>query len=90
MSFWDEKEAKRLFQKLPFYNVLFEKPKIKYLSSIDLQHDLPFYDELNVDEISKAYKAYARSYDIKIIDLKDPIAQLEASKSSMNICLKTF
>ena len=25
MSFWDEKEAKRLFQKLPFYNVPIEK-----------------------------------------------------------------
>ena len=25
MSFWDEKEAKPLFQKLPFYNVLIEK-----------------------------------------------------------------
>ena len=29
MNFWDEKEAKILFQKLPFYNVLIEKPKIK-------------------------------------------------------------
>ena len=28
MSFWDEKEAKRLFQKLPFYNVLFENQKL--------------------------------------------------------------
>ena len=25
MSFWDEKEAKRLFQELPFHNVLNEK-----------------------------------------------------------------
>ena len=25
MSFWDEKEAKRLFQELPFYNVLIKK-----------------------------------------------------------------
>ena len=29
MSFWDEKEAKRLLQKLPFY-VLIEKPRIKH------------------------------------------------------------
>ena len=40
MSFWDEKEAKRLFQKLPFYNVLIETSK-----NIDLLHELPFYDE---------------------------------------------
>ena len=27
MSFWDEKEAKILFEELPFYNVLIEKPR---------------------------------------------------------------
>ena len=31
MSFWNEKELKTLFQELPFYNVLTEKPKIKHL-----------------------------------------------------------
>ena len=45
MSFWDTKE---LFQILPFYNVLIEKPKIKHLSTIKLLHELPFYDELSV------------------------------------------
>ena len=35
MSYWDEKEAKRLFQKLPFYNVLIEKLRIKQLKKID-------------------------------------------------------
>ena len=29
-EFWDEKEAKNLFQTLPFY-VLIEKPEIKHL-----------------------------------------------------------
>ena len=51
MSFWDEKKAKRLFQKPPFYNVLIEKPKIKHLSNKDLLHELPFYHELSVLEI---------------------------------------
>ena len=31
-----KKETKRLFQKLPFYNVLTEKPRIKRLKNIDL------------------------------------------------------
>ena len=31
MSFWYEKEAKKLSQKLPFYNVLIEKQKNKHL-----------------------------------------------------------
>ena len=46
--FWNEKEAKELFQILPFYNVLIEKPKIKHLSDKELLQELPFYDELGV------------------------------------------
>ena len=80
MSFWVEKEAKKLFQKLPFYNVSIEKPKIKHLSNTDLLNELPLYNELSVAEISKAFKGYASSYKIEIIDLQDPLAQLEASK----------
>ena len=84
----NEKESKRLFQILPFYNVLIEKPKLKHLSNIELLHDLPFYDELSVVEISLAFKRYARSYKIEIIDTKDPSVQLEASKSSIKDLFK--
>ena len=68
--FWDEKKAKNLFQKLLFYNVLTENPKIKHLSNIDLLHELPFYDTLSVADISKAFKGYARNDKIEIMDLK--------------------
>ena len=33
MSFWDEKETNRLSQKLQFYNVLIEKPRINVLKT---------------------------------------------------------
>ena len=68
---------------LPFYNVLIEKPKIKHLSNIELLHELPLYDELSVEEISRAFRRYARSYKVEIIDTKDHLAQLEASKSNI-------
>ena len=87
MCFWDEK-AKKLFQKLLFYNVLIDTPKTKHLPNIDLLHELPFYDELSVAEISKAFTVYARSYRIEIIDLKDPLVQLQASKSSIKDLFK--
>ena len=32
-EFWNKKEAKELFQILPFYNFLIEKPKIKHSSN---------------------------------------------------------
>ena len=38
MCFGDEKEAKRLFQELLFYNVSIQKPLIKHLKNIDLLH----------------------------------------------------
>ena len=82
-EFWNEKKVKNLFQILPFYNVLIEKPKIKHLSNIELLQELPLYDELSVVEISKAFRRYARSYKVEIIEPKDPLAQLEASKSSI-------
>ena len=80
MSFWDEKEAKRLFQKLPLYNDLIEKLRIKHLKNIDLLHELPFYDELSIVKISKTFKGYARSYKIEAKDSKDLLVELEASK----------
>ena len=36
MSFWDEKEAKRMFQKLPFYITFIGIPCIKLLKNMDL------------------------------------------------------
>ena len=64
MSSGNGKEAKRLFQILPFYNVPIEKPRIKHLKNIDLLHELLFYNELSIEKISKAFKGYARSYKI--------------------------
>ena len=69
-EFSNEKEAKHLFQILPFYNVLIEKPEIKKLSNVELLHELPFYDELSITEVSKTFKRYARSYKVEIIVLK--------------------
>ena len=59
-----------------------------HLSNIEFLHELPFYDELNVVEISKAFKRYARSYKVIIIDSIDPLVQLEASKSSIEDLFK--
>ena len=83
MTFWDEKEAKRLFQKLLLYNVSIEKPHIKHLKIIDLLHELPFYQELSIGKISEPFKRYGRSYKTEIIDSKDHLAQLKDRKSSI-------
>ena len=77
MSFWD---AKKLFQILPFYNTFIEKAEVKKSSNIKLLQELQFYDELNVAKSSNAFSGYARSYKVDIVDHKDPLVQLQASK----------
>ena len=81
MSFW---ETKKLFQILPFYNTFIEKPEIKKLSNIKLLQKLPFY----VVKSSNGFSGYARSYRVEIVDYKDPLVQLKASKSSIEDLFK--
>ena len=71
------------FKELPFYNTYIEKPKIKRLKNIDLLSELPFYEELNIIKTNHAFRGYAMSYKVEIAEKKDPLIQLEASKSSI-------
>ena len=71
------------FTELPFYNKYIEKPKIKRLKNIDLLSELPSYEELNLIKTNYAFRGYAVSYKVEIIEKKDPIKQLQASKSSI-------
>ena len=45
--------------------------------------ELPFYEELNVIKTNHPFRRYAISYKIELVEKKDPINQLEASKSSI-------
>ena len=71
------------FKELPFYNKHIEKAKIKCLKNIDLLSELPFYEELNVIKTNHAFREYAVSYKVEIVEKKDPTKQLEASKASI-------
>ena len=71
------------FKELPLFNVSIEKPKIKHLKNIDLLAELPFYDQLNITKTDQAFSGYAASYKVEIVDKKDLIVQLQASKSSI-------
>ena len=52
----------------PFYNVLIEKPRIKHLKNTDLLHELSFYNKLSIKQVSNAFRRYARTYKIEIVD----------------------
>ena len=53
-----------------------------------LLQELPFYNELSIVKKSSAFSGYARSSKIEIVGYKDPLFQLEASKSNIRHLLK--
>ena len=80
------------FKELPFYNKYIKKPKIKLLKNVDLLFVLSLYEELNVIKTSHAFRRYAMSYKTELVEIKDPINQLEASKliRLLKTCLVIF
>ena len=76
-------DAVDYFKELPFYSKPIEKPKVKHLKNIDRLAELPFYEQLSVIKTDQAFKGYAMSYKVEIVERKDPIVQLQASKLSV-------
>ena len=80
-------DNENLLKILPFYNVLIDfmkQSKIKKLNNVELLNEMPFYSGLNVKEIPEAFKRYTKSYNIEIVDKKDPMVQFYSSK----LCIK--
>ena len=78
-----DSDAVDYFKELPFYNKPIKKPKVKRLKDIDQLIELPFYEQLDVIKTDEAFSGYAMSYKVQIVERKDPIVQLKASKSSI-------
>ena len=57
------------FKELPFYNKPIKKP-VKRLKNIDPLVELPFYEQLSVIKTDQAFKRYAKSYKVEIIEKK--------------------
>ena len=83
-------DAVNYFKELPFYNKPIEKPKVTRLKNIDQLVELPFYEQLNVRKTNQAFRGYAKSYKVEIIEKKDPLVQLEATKSIIKDLLVIF
>ena len=76
-------DAVDYFKELPFYNKPIKKPKVKRLKNIDRLAELPFYEQMSVIKTNQAFREYAMSYKVEIIERKYPIAQLETVESSI-------
>ena len=76
-------DAVDYFKELPFYNKLIKKPKVKRLKNIDRLIELPFYEQLGVIKIDQVFSGYAVPYKFEIVERKDPVVKLKASKVSI-------
>ena len=77
-----DSDAVGYFEELSFYNKPIEKPKVKRLKNIDRLAEHPFYEQLGVIT-DQAFSGYAASYEVKIVERKDLIVKLEASRLSI-------
>ena len=75
-----DSDALNYFKELPFYDKPIKEPKVKRVKNIDWLIELPFYEQLSVIKTVQAFSGYAVSYKVEIVERKDLIVQLEASK----------
>ena len=71
ISIWNMEYGMRNMSVLiPFYNKYIKKRRIKRLKNIDLLSELRFYEELNVIKTNQAFKGYASSYKVELVEKK--------------------
>ena len=63
-------DAADYFKELALYNKLIKNPKVKRLKNIDRLVELHFYEQLSVIKTDQAFKGYAMSYKVEIIEKK--------------------
>ena len=64
-------DAVDYFKELPFYNKPIKKPKVKHLKNIDQLVELPFYEQLSLIKTNQAFRGYAMSYNVEIIEMRE-------------------
>ena len=64
-------------------NLSTTKKKVRRFTDINLLAEQPFYEQLSIIKRNQAFTGYAMSYKVEIIEKKDLVVQLEASKSSI-------
>ena len=62
--------TKKVLQEQPFYKQSIKKICIKKLSNYELLRELPFYDDINISRKERAFRGYAETYKVEVIDNK--------------------
>ena len=82
--------SKKLLQEQPFYKQPIKKPRIKKLKNYELLRELPFYDNINISRKERAFKWYAETYKVEIINNRSLSDLLFMSKNSIRNVFDDF
>ena len=75
--------TKKLLQEQPFYKQSIKKPRIKKLKNYELLRELPFYDDINISRKERAFRGYAETYKVEIINNRNLSDLLSVIKNSI-------
>ena len=75
--------ANKLLQEQPFYKQSIKKPRIKKLKNYELLRELPFYDDINISRKERAFRGYAETYKVEIINNRNLSDLLSVIKNSI-------
>ena len=75
--------TQKLLQEQPFYKQPIKNPRIKKLRNFESLRKLPFYDDINISRKERAFKRYAETYKVEIINNKNLSDSLSVSKNSI-------
>ena len=73
----------KLLQEQPFYKQPIKNPRILKSRNFELLCELPFYNDINISRKERAFKGYAETYKVEIIDNKSLRDSLSVSKNSI-------
>ena len=71
------------FKEFPFYNNQLKNQRLNAYKTLICFLIFLFYEELSVQKINHAFRGYAISYEVELVEKKDRFEQLEASRLSI-------
>ena len=74
---------KKLLKEQPFYKQFIKKPRIKKMKNFEFLRELPFHDDVNISRKERAFRGYAETYKVEIINNRNLTNSLSLSKNSI-------
>ena len=75
--------TKKLLSEQPFYKQPIKNSRIRKIRNFELLRELPFYDDINISRKERAFRGYAETYKVEIINNRNLSDLLSVIKNSI-------